>query len=242
MDEKPASTAPSKVSTMQHVGKKARPMEAAHGDPDRVYTAVCAVSASGVALPMMIIKQGVMMSSPSSQLVKKTVKTHKNYMYLTPSGWITGDAMLHWLTHVFARHAILPCALIMDGYPAHWTDEVRAAARRLKIELINMPANRTNEIQPLDVGVFGALQTMTDRDWATDDTVSDYLHAFQQSWADFTTLSIRSAFYKALALEDGILEDTPAAATARRSRIQAENAMVMIDTAVDSFIDAMKQS
>lgn len=95
----------------------------------------------------------------------------------------------------------------MDGYKSHWIPEMKAAAAELSIELISMPPNKTDEIQPLDVGVFGALQKMTDNDWESDNSVSDYLNHFQQSWCDFSPATIRKAFYAALALEDGALED-----------------------------------
>jgi hypothetical protein len=238
-DEKPLSTAPRKVSTMQRTGQKARPMTAASGDPDRVYTAACAAAANGNKAPLMIIKKGVMMASASSQLVAEAVEPYDNYMHLTASGWVTGNSMEHWIRHVFAVNVALPCALTMDGYGAHWTPEVRAAADALKIELIDMPANRTNEIQPLDVGVFGALQAMADRDWSVEDSVIEYIQQFQQAWIEFKPESIRKAFYKALALADGILENAAADANARRVLVEEQDAVNMIDYIMAGFMDAV---
>ena len=36
---------------------------------------------------------------------------------------IDGGSMLYWINSIFAPNVTRPCALIMDGYPAHWTDE-----------------------------------------------------------------------------------------------------------------------
>ena len=115
--------------------------------------------------------------------------------------------MIYFIRHILHPFINRPCALIMDGYQAHWTDEVKAVAAELSIELITMPANHTDEIQPLDVGVFGALQKMTDSDWSTEDSVEDYLHSFQVSWGNFKEENVRKSFYQALALEEGILEN-----------------------------------
>jgi hypothetical protein len=233
-DEKPLSTAPKRISSFHHQGKKKKKLSS-NGDPDRVYTAGCTVAANGDKLPLTIIKMGVKMESASSQLVKQSVSLFDNYMGLTRKGWVNGSSMNHWIRNVFAVNARLPCALIMDGYGAHWTPEVMATAAELRIELIDMPPNHTNEIQPLDVGVFGALQSMTDRDWETDDSVTDYLNNFQQAWEDFSSDNIRKAFYNALALEEGILEDEEANNNAR----EALGAIDSIDNAVKMFINAI---
>lgn len=196
---------------------------------------------NGVKLPLTIIKKGVRKGSASSQVVQEAVDQYDNYMGLTKSGWVSGESMVHWLRNVFAVNAVLPCALIMDGYRCHWTEEVRAAAAQLNIELISMPPNRTDEIQPLDVGVFGALQIMTDRDWETDYSVKDYLLKFQQAWEDFSSDNIRKAFYKALALEEGVLEDEEANRDARQSLIDEQNAINMIDNLRQQIMDIVPQ-
>jgi hypothetical protein len=57
---------------------------------------------------------------------------------------------------------------------------------------------------------------MTDADWTVDDTTADYLARFQQAWADVSPESVRRAFYKALALPEGRLENVGADRNARR--------------------------
>jgi hypothetical protein len=234
-DEKPLSTAPKGVSSFQHIGKKKKRLSSDSGDPDRVFTAGCAVAANGDKLPITIIKKGVKRDSQSSLLVQEAVEPFNNYMGLTKKGWVNGKSMNHWIRNAFAVNARLPCALIMDGYGAHWTDGVIATANELKIELISMPPNHTDEIQPLDVGIFGALQSMTDRDWETDHSVIDYLNDFQQAWEDFSSENIRKAFYKALALEEGILEDEELNNNAH----EALDAIKSIDNALKMVLSAI---
>lgn len=205
-DEKPLSGAPRKVSSFQRRGKKTKPLES-KGSPDQVYTAACAVAANGYKLPLTIIKKGVKRDSDSSKKVEEALDEYDNIMLLTRSGWVNSKSMIEWIKNILIINIELPCALIMDGYKAHWTEEVRGVASTYVIELISMPPNHTNEIQPLDVGVFGALQAMTDRDWESNHTAIHYLSLFQKAWEDFAPENIRKAFYKALALKEGMLEE-----------------------------------
>ncbi len=88
------------------------------------------------------------------------------------------DVMLWYLKEVVHKHTKnSPCALIMDNYAVHVTDEARQLAERLHIRLIEMPPNMTKYLQPLDVGVFGPLQKMMNGRWKKSD---DTLHAFIQ--------------------------------------------------------------
>jgi hypothetical protein len=45
-----------------------------------------------------------------------------------------------------------PCALMLDSYGAHITDEVYKVAREYNIELIVVPCCMTSTLAPLDVG------------------------------------------------------------------------------------------
>jgi hypothetical protein len=52
-----------------------------------------------------------------------------------------------------------PVLLIFDGHGSHITDEMIELAVNNNIELLCLPAHTTHKLQPLDVGVFGPLQT-----------------------------------------------------------------------------------
>lgn len=78
-----------------------------------------------------------------------------------------------------------------------------------------MPPNRTPEIQPLDVGMFGAMQAMTNAGWQADEPTDAYLARFQRAWEQLGEETVRSAFYKAIAVPEGRLEDSDADERAR---------------------------
>ena len=89
---------------------------------------------------------------------------------------------------------------MLDVYGAHIPDNVRALASQLGINLIFVPACKTGELQPLDVGVFGNLQAMTDASWDPEDDPYDYIDAFQRNYGLYSPANIRKAFESATAL------------------------------------------
>jgi hypothetical protein len=67
--------------------------------------------------------------------------------------------------------------LILDDHPSRRTERVKANARRLDIQLIYVPPGATDEMQPLDRKLFGALK-------------GEGRRLFQQAAADNPTLKI----------------------------------------------------
>jgi hypothetical protein len=67
--------------------------------------------------------------------------------------------------------------LILDVHPSHRTEEVKREARSLNIQLIYVPPGATDDMQPLDRKVFGALK-------------SEARRLFRQSAADNPALKI----------------------------------------------------
>ncbi|KAF8577208.1 DDE-domain-containing protein, partial [Ramaria rubella] len=71
---------------------------------------------------------------------------------------------LDWFTHIFIPHASVQnkadtwILLILDGHKSHETPELLKAAFDSKVLLFSLPPHTTDQLQPLDVGVFGALQ------------------------------------------------------------------------------------
>jgi hypothetical protein len=106
--------------------------------------------------------------------------------------------MLKYLDLFVANSPRRPCALILDQYGSHKTPAVLKRAKELQIDIILVPKKMTDELQPLDVGVFGCLQAMTDADWETDETAIDYMNRFQRSFQDLSPSVIQKAFAKAL--------------------------------------------
>ncbi|KAF8591606.1 hypothetical protein K439DRAFT_1261977, partial [Ramaria rubella] len=52
-----------------------------------------------------------------------------------------------------------PILLISDGHKSHETDELKDAAFKASVILFLLPPHTTDRLQPLDVGVFGPVQT-----------------------------------------------------------------------------------
>jgi len=84
---------------------------------------------------------------------------------MTENRW-TNDAICHqWFNKVFlpfvknrgdkTKHILL----IMDGHGSHETLEMLDYAEANNVMLLRLPAHTTHELQPLDVGAFGPLQS-----------------------------------------------------------------------------------
>lgn len=76
-------------------------------------------------------------------------------------GWMNETIMLKYLNHLHEHFAEgFPCALVLDCYKAHRTKEVKKLAKKLRIQLIFVPANGTGTYQPLDRRVFGIAKSI----------------------------------------------------------------------------------
>jgi transposase-like protein len=82
--------------------------------------------------------------------------------YYTKNGWTDDQAALHWLKNHFEVHARpsepgAPRLLLCDNHSSHDTKEFREFCLDHNIHLFFLPGHATHILQPLDVGVFGAL-------------------------------------------------------------------------------------
>ena len=74
--------------------------------------------------------------------------------------------MLDWMQEVLLSYThAQPAALIVDQYAAHMTPRVRELADHLHLQLIFVPAGLTATLQPLDIGVNGAMQQARKKVW-----------------------------------------------------------------------------
>jgi hypothetical protein len=82
------------------------------------------------------------------------------------NGWQTQETFIHYLQHLRAEiSGTEQIYLLLDQFKAHLTQAVRDKARDLHIELIEIPANCTGELQPLDRKVFGPLKAMAKHEY-----------------------------------------------------------------------------
>ncbi|CDO76906.1 hypothetical protein BN946_scf184594.g13 [Trametes cinnabarina] len=83
----------------------------------------------------------------------------------SPNGWTQNTICVEWFKHSFIpqtkarRVSDVPILLIVDGHRSHVTAEMLRLAIQNNIHIFLLPPHCTHRIQPLDVGVFNALQS-----------------------------------------------------------------------------------
>ncbi|CDO74026.1 hypothetical protein BN946_scf185043.g76 [Trametes cinnabarina] len=83
---------------------------------------------------------------------------------LSRTGWTAEYLCLEWFKRCFIpqvnarRVSDAPILLILDSHNSHVTPEMRQAAIENNIHLFLLPPHTTHHLQPLDVGVFAALE------------------------------------------------------------------------------------
>ena len=117
----------------------------------RNHTLMTCVSASGVALPPMMIY-------PRKRAVPDTLKEGgvPGTLYRSSeNGWITQAIYQEWFQwFIEAIPPARPVLLIEDGHASHISIEVLELALKHDIHLLCLLAHTTHVLQPLDVGVF----------------------------------------------------------------------------------------
>ncbi|TFY73539.1 hypothetical protein EWM64_g10473, partial [Hericium alpestre] len=84
---------------------------------------------------------------------------------MLPNGWTDEFICTEWFRQSFIpqtkahTESSAPILLLVDGHGSHVTAEMRRLAMDNNIHLFCLPPHTTHRLQPLDVGVFGPLQT-----------------------------------------------------------------------------------
>jgi hypothetical protein len=124
------------------------------------------ISAAGDKLQMCAVLKGKTPRTLKKITEGASADVKKVRLYFSQSGWINAGIIIRWLSEVVAPstagHA---AALLLDDYHAHWTDEVRAAAAAMHLQLIPVPPRLTSEYQPLDVQFNGPMTKARQRLW-----------------------------------------------------------------------------
>jgi len=124
-------------------------------------TIVECISASGKALPPLVITKG---ASIQQQYYPLDLSPFKDWFFNhQKNDWIDDDIALEWLKRVFipktkpARDTDRRL-LILDGHGSHTTDEFMWLAYQNNIQLLYLPAHCSHILQPLDLSVFSVLK------------------------------------------------------------------------------------
>ena len=124
-------------------------------------TVMAGIRSDGVKLPLQFIASGKTDKVLDSQI------GDVNYHYRTHSenGWCTKETFKDYLIGIreyynFCEETI---HVICDGYKAHISDEVIEFSKLNNIQLYFIPHGFTDQLQPLDVKIFGILKSTARR-------------------------------------------------------------------------------
>jgi hypothetical protein len=85
---------------------------------------------------------------------------------VSESGWTTKDVMRRYFAILRQElYRAGPLIVVLDAYPAHRSREVREITRLWEIQLVFIPPDCTDKLQPLDRRVFGILKSPARQLW-----------------------------------------------------------------------------
>ena len=125
------------------------------GERGKTHTVITCVSASGQAIPPMMIYPRIRMSEG---LKKDAVPG--TLFACSKTGWVNQELYLEWFRFFISSiPASRPVLLIEDGHSSHISLEVIKLAQENDIHLLCLPSHTSHLLQPLDVGVFKSLKS-----------------------------------------------------------------------------------
>lgn len=187
---------------MKVVGKKgAKNVNCISGESKTQITVLACTSASGTALPPMVIFGGRKTLNPDL-----TTGEIPGTLYgLFQKGWMNRELFLVW----FYEHFLTlippgrPVLLLLDGHSSHYSPDLIRLAAEEKVLLFLIPPNTTHISQPLDRGCFSPLKSYWKRachDFITHNpgrviSQYDFSSLFAKAWkAAMTPGNIVSSF------------------------------------------------
>lgn len=135
-----------------------------HTDPKHHVTMIGSINAVGAPMPLILIAKGT--TALCEEKYKRELANHaeKSHLLFTHSenGWVTADVAKNYLTFLrewaSANGIQGDLFLLWDVFQAHKAKSVTEHAAALAIHLLLIPANGTNQYQPLDMAIFGELK------------------------------------------------------------------------------------
>jgi hypothetical protein len=218
MDETPVQLCDAPTTAVVSTGSK----EAARIQTDflqkNTLTTFPCVSAAGDRLRLCAVLKGKTRRALRKVREGASDAVQTVRLYTSAQGWMTEQVMLAWMQDVvFSYTHAAPAALILDQYAAHMTPAVRELADHLHIQLIFVPAGLTAQLQPLDVGINGALVQARKKVWrnkkqmiegyfapstaGSSDTWQAAVERAQLAYATITSKCVRRSFEKAFLVD-----------------------------------------
>lgn len=149
-------------------------------DVRQAVTVLATINLAREKLPLMVVGKGT-----TDGCLKKFghyLQTGQVWSAVSSSGWTKESVMERYLRTLHSYTKRQPCALILDVYPAHRTDHIKALAAELQIELVFIPPGCTDACQPLDIAVFAVLKAHAKRLWR------QYYHEMKGERLEWITL------------------------------------------------------
>lgn len=146
------------------------------------FTALATISLDGNKLPLLFVAKGTTHQCEKSQFgfsnpipnfeIPVAEETEDDpssfYTVFSKSGWVTKEIwsdylrfirnQIPYIENTDPKDEVNRIYLVCDAYPVHHSDISKELAAQLNIELIPVPKGATDECQPLDRRIFGALK------------------------------------------------------------------------------------
>lgn len=127
------------------------------GERGTLVTTCCIISASGVALPPVMVfprknfKEFMIKNTPSGTLG-----------LATPTGWMNCQIFPEVIKH-FIKHTNTtpenPSILILDNHESHLSIEALDIAKASGVHVLTLHPHTSGKLQPLDVGIYGPFKS-----------------------------------------------------------------------------------
>jgi len=119
------------------------------------------VSATGVALPLVVVFKGGSLQQQWFPLKKDEFEQWR--FTTTETGWTNNAVALEWLQKTFIPYTqpedpSQPRLLILDSHDSHKTEEFMWTCLYNNIQLLFLPPHTSHVLQPLDISVFSPLK------------------------------------------------------------------------------------
>ena len=192
-----------KPRTLWHEAGGPPPIIPSNHTGKEAFTTIFATTAAGHKL-----KPAVFVVGKTDAVLKTYAESAKDaHLKVVENRWVNQE-MWEW----YIQEVIVPfceghaAALVIDHHGPHISPESIALCARNSIHCIQVPVQRTGELQPNDVGVYGPLTAIVRTDWIegkrTDPAAWDGLACsvarYLRAWRALGRDIVRSAWVKAV--------------------------------------------
>ena len=147
------------------------------GDYKKSFTVVATITADGNKLPPIFLAKGL---SPGCHKQFNGMESEDELyeVYHSKGGFSDEGSMEFYLHKLHKWMNNEACALVLDRYSAHVSRKTAEVAKSLDITLVFVPTSATDQYQPLDKRIFGAVKSAAAKEF--DDKAFESHEGFTQ--------------------------------------------------------------